>query len=244
MIKKIITEISEEDFRKLDLTVYRTKLVDDKETKRYDLVPVKINDILDAEIEQTIESGYESDLLDLKTPVTIAIHEEPTQKDYEEFCNKWHNKHLSREEAMDMCRRSYTYLDKFINRYTGAQTFQFSWGIKHLYSTRDYYESRDDYWRVRKDETRVIYRINLSSKWLEKFVLKHKEVAQEWQYNQLPKGVSPDYEEALLCINYDLEDGEFKEHGRYGRFVYKHCEYIIPVDENGNTKEPSWKKNN
>lgn len=141
MVKKLITEISEEDFRKLDLTVYCNERVysPDGKSFRFEMVEKKINDILDSEIQLCLESGFESDLEDLELPVTIAIHEPDGY-----------------------------YLDKFMNRFTGAQTFQFGWGISHLYSTRDYYEAREDYWRVRKDETKVIYRVKLSPEWKNK----------------------------------------------------------------------------
>lgn len=219
MVKKIITEISEEDFRKLDLKVKRNERVVVSENIpghpvcKFEMVEKSLNEILDNEIAAVIRDSYESEIRWLELPVTIAIHEDGGY-----------------------------YLDKFMNRFTGAQTYQFGFGIEHLYSTRDYYEMHGDYWRVRKDETRVIYRIKLSTHWLDEFVVKHKTETIDWPYNELPEGVSPDYIAALLCIDYDLIDGEFKEGGRYGRFIFEHCEHHIPVDKDGHKVEPAWKK--
>lgn len=208
MIKKIITEISEEDFRKLDLKVKRhervEETIDGRKVNRFIYTEKSLNDILDENLEYLIESGYEDDYENLLTPVTIAIHE-PGNNDYEE-----------------------SYLDKFMNGFTGMQTYQLGFGIKHLYSTRDYYECRDDYWRVRKDETKVIYRIKLSDKWINRFILKHKKIISEWNEDILPDGISPDYKEAEVRTFYDLVDGEWVEIHKTAVFRYEHCEYHIP----------------
>ena len=148
--KLLITEISEEDFRKLDITVYRQEKVYKDNSWHLEFVPKKINDILDENIEYWIESGYEEDLEDLKQPVTVAIHvaNGPDPHDY--------------------------YFDKFMNMYSYPGTYEIGMGIRHIYLTRDYAEDHDDYWKVKKDETKVIYRVHLDEKWLKKFVLKHK----------------------------------------------------------------------
>lgn len=207
MVKKLITEISEEDFRKLDLSVARNERVDN----HFEMVSRKVNDILDDVIGKMIESGYEEDLKDLSIPVTIAIHEDDGY-----------------------------YLDKFMNKFTGAQTYQLGVGIDHLYSTRDYYECHDDYWRVRKDETKVIYRIKLSAAHIDKFVLKHKTEVKDWPYDELPDGVSPDYDDAKLEIHYDLIGNEFVEVGRTAIFKYGKMKSIMPVDKDGHYVKPAW----
>lgn len=211
MIKKIITEISEEDFRKLDLKVKRhekiREMIGDRKIERLVFTEKSLNDILDENLEYLIESGYEDDYNSLLTPVTIAIHE-PGKDIYEE-----------------------TYLDKFMNSFTGMQTFQLGLGIKHLYSTRDYYECREDYWRVRKDETKVIYRIKLSDKWLNRFVLKHKTVVSEWEGGVLPDGVSPDYNKAEIHTSYDLIDGEWVKGRVTAVFKYHNCSHYVPYEK-------------
>ena len=207
MVKQLITDISEEDFRKLDIKVLRNEREEvDERSYTFVMREVSLNEIIDRQIRATVESGSESDLNDLNTPLTIAIHEPDGY-----------------------------YLDKFMNRFTGAQSYQLGWGIKHLYSTRDYYEAREDYWKVRKSETKVIYRIKLADHWLKEFVLKHKMEIIDWPFNVLPDGVSPDYIKGSLVIRNDLEeDGSWKVVGREARFKYLHMEMRLAVDENGN----------
>ena len=151
----LITEISEEDFRKLDIEVFcHERTGGSARMEKY-----KINDILDHNINYILNSGLEEELEELQTPVTIDIHKENTG----EFGG---------------------YLDKFMNRFSGMQTFQMGWGIKHLYSTRDYFECREDYWRVAKKETAVVYRIHLDPKWINKFVVKHKKEISKVNENE------------------------------------------------------------
>lgn len=155
-----ITEISEEDFRKLKLKGYRTRkeFVDgphpgakSKEGSWvYLYEEVDLNEELDENIAYWMDKGYQSDFEDLKYPVTVAIHTEngPEPKDF--------------------------YFDKFMNRYSGPKTYEMAMGLRHIYSTRDYFESKEDYWRVLKRETKAIYRVHLDIKYLENFKLKHK----------------------------------------------------------------------
>lgn len=149
-----ITEISEEDFRKLNLKAYNRSWVKKEDgTKQLEWLEVDLNKELDENIAYWKGQGYESDLEDLKQPVTIAIHVKngPNPEDF--------------------------YLDKYMNRYTGAQTYQFAMGIRHLYSTRDYFETKgEDYWKVAKKETKAIYRIHLDEKHVKSFKLKHKTI--------------------------------------------------------------------
>ena len=208
-----ITDISEEDFRKLDLKIMRNER--EEGTYKFVMKEVSLNEIIDRQIRATIENGTESDLRDLQIPLTIAIHEPDGY-----------------------------YLDKFMNRFTGAQTYQIGWGIEHLYSTRDYYEMHGDYWKVRKSETKVIYRIKLADHWLKEFVLKHKMEIVDWPFNVIPDGVSPDYSKGSLITRYDLQDdGSWKVVGREARFRYLRMEMRFAVDENGKRIEPDWKNN-
>ena len=209
----LITEISEEDFRKLHLKG-RSRTSSVAFNGALTWKEVDLNQELDENIEYWIDSGYESDLADLKCPVTVALH----------VCN-------DEEEPTDF------YYDKFMNRFTGATTYQLGMGIPHLYSTRDYYEMHGDYWKVKKNETKVIYRIHLDEKWLKKFVLKHKTTEETWPYIDFPDEdypVTEDAEEVLLCICYDLVDGQWKENGRYCKIKYKYSSACIPVDKDGN----------
>lgn len=199
---RFITEISEEDFRKLDLIAYEQVWITFENTDDNSLRPnsrqlvwkkVKLNDILDQNIEFWIEQGYENDYDDLQQPVTVAIHNEngPEPKDY--------------------------YFDKFMNRYSGFKTYEFAMGLKHIYSTRDYFESKKDYWRVPKRETKAVYRVHLNETHLKRFKLKHKkEIA--WIFND-----STENHIHTIEKSYDLDEktGEWKlisivEVRRYG----------------------------
>lgn len=165
-----ITEISEADFRKLDIVAYQRDL--------YGWQAIKMNDVLDRNIQYLFESGYEEDAKRLSYPFTFAIHK-ANAEDPEDF-----------------------YLDKFMNRFTGAQTYQFGFGIEHLYSTRDYYEAHDDYWRVFKRETKAIYRVHLDKKWLKMFKLKHRIEKMPWNMAYNSGSDSEDWE---LWIYYDFD---------------------------------------
>ena len=99
--KCYITEISEEDFRKLNLFAY-------KHTQN-GFEKVDLNKELDENIKYLLEQGYESDLEDLKCPVTIAIHKE------------------NHENPRDY------YLDKWMNCFSCPGTYEIGFGIRHLY---------------------------------------------------------------------------------------------------------------
>ena len=184
--EKFITEISEEDFRKLNLKVMRNERVVLSENIpghpvcQFMMVEKSINEILDEQITDILKAEYESDLMDLKTPVTIAI-----ANDGDFYC------------------------DKYMNMYSGAQTYQIGWGIKHIYSTRDYFQTKnDDYWCVPKRQTKAIYRIHLDESWQKKFVMKHKSVISHYFADH-----DPGHDHAHYVIdNYVLDEktGEWK----------------------------------
>ena len=211
MIKHLITEISEEDFRKLDLKVKVHRRVSNERNANIEWIEQSLNDILQENIDTCLKAGYEEDHAFLTLPVTIAIHEDGGY-----------------------------YLDKFMNRFTGAQTFQLAMGIGKLYSTRDYYEMRGDYWRVKKDETKVIYRVKLSDKWLDQFVLKHKTEVEDWPFDTLPDGVSPNYDSAKLVRFFDKDGDSWKPTGYTGVFEFNGMKHVVPVDKDGNKIEPDW----
>ena len=217
MVKHLITEISEEDFRKLDLKVKVHRRTSHERNSSIEWIEQSLNDVLQENIDTCLKAGYEEDHANLTLPVTIAIHEDGGY-----------------------------YLDKFMNRFTGAQTYQLAMGIGKLYSTRDYYEMRGDYWRVRKDETKVIYRVKLSDKWLDQFVLKHKTEVEDWPFNELPDGVSPDYTSGKLISYFDREGEDslgktiWKPVGFSAMFVYGQMKQIFPVDKDGNKIKPEW----
>ena len=152
---KFITEISEEDFRKLNLKGYQQVWEESvNENGLYSRIlvwhEVYLNQLLDENIAYWTNLATEEAQEDLSYPVTVAIHvaNGPMPTDF--------------------------YLDKFMNRFTGATTYQIGMGIAHIYSTRDYFEAKEDYWRVWKRETKAIYRIHLHPDRLRFFQLRHK----------------------------------------------------------------------
>lgn len=215
--KPFITEISEEDFEKLGLKGYRQVKVEDKNTDsvHYEWREIDLNEQLEQEIICLMISGTEESLEFLKCPVTLAIHNgnRPKPNDF--------------------------YLDKYMDMFTGPVTYEFGVGIKHLYSTRDYFECKEDYWRVLKRETKAIYRIHLRDMWLKRFKLRHKTIKTDWPYIDLDtkKG-----EKLELHIHYDLdkETDEWVESYRTKVIKSGGCTEIIPVDENGNEIRPKW----
>lgn len=151
-----ITEISEEDFRKLNLVAYVVEKIDEKEENgrnyfKYEWAEVKMNDVLDEFIDFCLKNGDETDLEDLKTPYTIFIHKENGKNPKD------------------------CYTDKYLAR-LGLTTYLKAPGVKHLYSTRDYFKCYGDNCGedVRKKSTKSIYRIHIDKKVIDRFVLKHK----------------------------------------------------------------------
>ena len=136
-----ITEISESDFRKLDIVAYEQEELHYPGDKffHFSWKAVKLSKVLD-EMVEIYKSGSKKD--DLKYPVTIAIHV---------------------ENGLSADPKNY-YFDKNMNAFTGPRTYQIGIGIKHLYSTRDYFENPETNWKVKKSETKGIYRIHLDWK--------------------------------------------------------------------------------
>lgn len=197
-----VTEISESDFRKLNILAY--------ERDRYGWKEVKLNEVLDENLKCMLKQGYKDDLEAFSCPFTFAIHK-ANAEDPDDF-----------------------YLDKFMNQFSGPRTYQIGIGIKHLYSTRDYYEAHEDYWKVFKRETKAIYRVHLDKKWAKMFVLKHDTKKMPW--NSVYDSGS-DSENWELWISYDLdeENDKWVERSRY-KVIHDPkygSHFHIPVDENG-----------
>ena len=159
-MKKFITEISESDFRKLNFIGYRNTRVDvDEKSYKMEMMPIELNKILDQYLYICEEEKI--------TTVVVALHTDPTAEAIQCYMKLFTSdgnggrRNYTYEEAKGLALFDFSYLDKFMNRYSGNQTFQIGCGITHLYSTRDYWEIRDDYWRVKKSETKAIYLIHL-----------------------------------------------------------------------------------
>lgn len=136
MQKTYITEISETDFRKLDLEAYeRRKVKVDGETSRLEWVKVKMNDIIDKEDEIARENKW----AEWKS-IVIGLHEEPG-------------------EGEDIGESGAYYYDKWLTRQ--GQTYIFGGFDEEdirLYSVRGYWENNSEgYFRVPKSGTRAVY---------------------------------------------------------------------------------------
>ena len=173
MRNNFITEISEADFRKLNLIGYRNTRVEvDEHSYRMEMMPIELNKEID-EHKKYCESEGKDTLEPYYDIVYVALHTDPTEEDIEEEMQTFTydpknggRRNLTHEEAFKSVLFNASYLDKFMNRFTGHQTFQMGYNISHLYSTRDYYECGDDYWRVKKIETRAIYKVHLDFSYL------------------------------------------------------------------------------
>ena len=199
----LITEISENDFRKLDLTVWEHDWQCYDSGRKLIWKPRKLNDILDEQIKYECESGYEENLLNLSIPITIAVHVNNVNPE---------------TAASPETQISYGYWDKFMNRFTPESTYEIGLGIKHLYSTRDYYEAHEDYWRVNKKETKVIYRVHLNKR---NFTLKHKQVV----LGVIDKNTA-------IYGNYDLVDGEWVLRNKTKIIRNEHSTIYEPYEDN------------
>ena len=111
--KLFITEISEEDFKKLNLKVVA---VDPFTSTTYK--DVELNNVLDTYLEHCKYIPSTACV-----PVTVAIFDE------------WPD---------------------------GENSFKVKFGLRHLYSTRDYYQARDGSWKVKKNCLKAIYRVHLN----------------------------------------------------------------------------------
>lgn len=207
-MRDYITEISEEDFRKLDIKAYAWTAHESPNWKE-----MSMNKVLDSAIKYLLEVGDEQCQKDLNVPITIAIHKEngPKPKDY--------------------------YLDKYVS-ILGPATYAECTGARHIYITRDYFESKEWQWRVKKSETKSIYRIHLSEKWKKQFILKRKLVKEQWPFPLSEKELEKDEEKRELWTYYRLnqETGlwEIYSQSMVVHYVHSTCvsiKNLPPVDK-------------
>lgn len=138
-----ITELTESDFRRLNLWAYEQEEETCKEDRRRDRFVwkrVSLNNILDEVIEILNNNREEGE--GLSKSIYFAIHN---------------------ENGLSSDPVNY-YFDKNMNSFTGPRTFQLGIGLEHLYSTRDYFETKDHLWKVKKSETKAFYCVHLDLK--------------------------------------------------------------------------------
>lgn len=173
-----ITEISLEDFLKLNLVAYehRThfykaeKEIEYKDTgewvtdshgnkhwvsysdcfSRIMWDEVELNKKVLENIEFSKEQGWDG-------PICVAIHEE-AKLDENDF------RRIDTDEIDEKLKKSQelfegSYLDKWLTR-EGNQTYLIRCDVKHLFSKRNHFYTTDDYFDIDKRETKAVYLIH------------------------------------------------------------------------------------
>ena len=156
MTNNFVTEISEEDFKKLNLVGYDHKRVEYDTYNKIEFVPKFLNEVIDENKNFCKENGWST--------IAIAIHTEPTEEEIQkalENVNPMLKTTVDKNKvAKEFALINNSYCDKWLNR-QGSSTYVIGCGIEHLYSTRDYWEIKNDYWKVKKRETKAIYIVHL-----------------------------------------------------------------------------------
>lgn len=168
MNNKFITEISEEDFRKLNLIGYDNERVENADgSYSFKFFKKDLNEKLDEYkkyLLELIEDGHE-----LPWTIAVCVHYLPTDESLAYYINNFKNIEtggkLTAEEAYHLALYDFSYYDKWMDK-AGHTTYEFGVGIDHLYSTRDKWIAKDwlDYFEVRKRETKAVYIIHLEGK--------------------------------------------------------------------------------
>lgn len=181
-----ITDISLEDFLKLNLVAYaHRKHYYNKDNKEisYEQTGEWINDSQGSKHWVSFEGIYSKlvwDKVNLNEEVLdniefsneegfknrcicVAIHTEPTEKEVRELKdlynkNRPEDHQVSYEEAYEYLLFEYSYLDKWLTR-CGHQTYLLCCDVEHLYSEKRKFATHDDYFEVPKSETKAVYLI-------------------------------------------------------------------------------------
>lgn len=159
-MKKFITEISEEDFKKLNLIGYDNERLElDNGSYTFEFIKKNLNDRLE-EHKKYLAELILKDKMNLPWIMTVCIHTEPTEESVIDELNSGRTSVY--DEAYKSCLYEYSYLDKWMDR-AGHTTYEFGVGLDHLYSTRDKWQAQGwvDYFEVRKKDTKAAYIIHL-----------------------------------------------------------------------------------
>lgn len=111
---------------------------------------VKLNDIVADNISFSKEEGW-------KNPICVALHDEVTESDIAEVLESYPGL-WSRKEALHFCLYEKSYRDKWLTR-SGSQTYLIRCDVKHLYSKRNHFYTKDDYFDIPKMCTKAVYLI-------------------------------------------------------------------------------------
>ena len=165
-MKKFITEISEEDFKKLNLIGYDNERIENPDgSYSFEFIKKNLNYRLE-EYKKYLAELILKDKLDLPWIITVCIHTEPTEEDivYQQktFKKIEDGSTYAYDEAYHLALYDYSYYDKWMDK-AGHTTYEFGVGLDHLYSTRDKWQAQGwiDYFEVRKKDTKAVYIIHL-----------------------------------------------------------------------------------
>ncbi len=103
---------------------------------------VSLNKIVEENIEFSKKEGWTN-------PICLAIHNDRDEKLMDDM--------FADDPSMVLYRRAY--LDKYMTR-LGMQTYLIRCDVAHLYSKRNYFYTKDDYFEVDKRETKAVYLIH------------------------------------------------------------------------------------
>lgn len=173
-MNNFITEISEEDFRSLNLVGYDNERVNnDDGSFSFKFIKKRLNDKLD-EYKRYLAETILKDKVDLPWVMAVCIHIEPAKEAIDEEVSLLEaaSARVTSGACVDYAKEAYlqalynfSYLDKWMDR-SGHTTYEFGIGLDHLYSTRDKWQAKGwiDYFEVRKKDTKAVYIIHLDGK--------------------------------------------------------------------------------
>ena len=176
-MNNFITEISEEDFKRLHLVGYDNERVDNGDGSfSFKFLRKSLNDKLE-EYKKYLAETILKDKVDLPWVMAVCIHIEPTEEEIAKerkllqniIANPNHPRHGDivdySKEAYLQALYNFSYYDKWMDR-MGHTTYEFGIGLDHLYSTRDKWQAKGwiDYFEVRKKDTKAVYIVHLEGK--------------------------------------------------------------------------------
>lgn len=180
---KLITEISLEDFLKLNLTAYEHHkhyfnakgkeisyeetgewIVDSKGGKHWCVFDgtfsklswdeVSLNKIVLENVEFSKKEGFENNC------ICVAIHDIPSdeeiKQEYEKFSSEFPKTHWTTEDMRSILLFTNSYLDKYLT-IGGNQTYLLRCDVPHLYSEKRKFCTHDEYFEIPKKGTKAVY---------------------------------------------------------------------------------------
>jgi len=143
----VIKNIDWKDFKKKDIKLYHHRRINGS----VKWIEINANDLVREYIEESLKQGW-------KNPICLAIYEPVTEDEIKEIMDSYPGL-WNYGEARDFCLYSKSYLDKYMTPF-GAQTYLIRGDVEHLYSKRNHFYTKDDYFDVQKMNTLDVYLIS------------------------------------------------------------------------------------